>query len=99
MNLVTPKAAAKHERLFNKHSSDVYAKTENSYQRGKDQYSPCTNRFRSALFKIENIFLPSTKTSYLNLEVNCAEPSPSIRVPWTKTSFYLETLATQPFNQ
>ncbi len=51
--------------------------------KGKAQYSwaPCTNKFRSGGFHIENIIYLWYKTSYLNEEVNCIEPSPSARVP------------------
>ncbi len=46
--------------------------------KGKAQYSwpPCTNQFWSSPFYIENIINLSYKTSYLNEEVNCTEPSP-----------------------
>jgi hypothetical protein len=46
--------------------------------KGKAQYSwpPCTNQFRSTPFYIENIINLFYKTSYLNEEVNCTEPSP-----------------------
>jgi hypothetical protein len=48
----------------------------------KAQYSwpPHTNLFRSAPFYIENILYFFTQ-SYNNKEVNCTEPSPSLRVP------------------
>jgi hypothetical protein len=51
--------------------------------KGKAQYSrpPSSNQFRSAPFKSENIFYLSYKTSYLNKEVNCTEPSPLVNVP------------------
>jgi hypothetical protein len=38
------------------------------------------------LFKIENIIYLGYKTSYLNEEFNCTEPSPSIGVPWQQLS-------------
>ncbi len=49
--------------------------------KGKDQYTlpPCTKYFSTAAFKTE--FSSFYKTSYLNEEVNCTEPSPSMRVP------------------
>jgi hypothetical protein len=49
-----------------------------SLLKGKAQYSlpPCTNELRSAGFDLANFYL--TKTSYLNVEVNCAEPSPEL---------------------
>ncbi len=51
--------------------------------KGKDQYSwpPCTNLFRSVPFYIENIINIFNKTSNLNEEVNCTEPSPSVSIP------------------
>jgi hypothetical protein len=43
---------------------------------------PCTKLFRSAHFYIDNINNLCYKTSYLNEEVNCTEPSsPSDSVP------------------
>jgi hypothetical protein len=58
--------------------------------KGKTQYGwpPCTNRFRSAPLYIENIINLFYKTSYLNEEVNCTEPSPLVRIPWTKYMRY-----------
>ncbi len=46
--------------------------------KGKAQYDwpPCTNQFRSAPLYIENIINLFYKTSYINEEVNCTEPSP-----------------------
>jgi hypothetical protein len=35
----------------------------------------------SAHFYIENIIFLFTKTSYLNEEVNCTEPAPSVSIP------------------
>ncbi len=54
--------------------------------KGKALYSwpPNTNLYRSAPFYIENIIYIFNKTSYLNEEVNCTEPSPSVSVPWPK---------------
>ncbi len=51
--------------------------------KGKARYSspPCTDWFRSAAFDIENIIYFFYKTSYLNEEVNCTEPYPSVSVP------------------
>ncbi len=56
--------------------------------KGKAQYSwpPCINQFRSAPFYIENIINLFYKTSYLNKEVNCTEPSPLISIPWSSLS-------------
>jgi hypothetical protein len=34
------------------------------------------------LFTLQLLFTLFQKTSYLNVEVNCTEPSPSVRVPW-----------------
>jgi hypothetical protein len=52
--------------------------------KGKDQYSwpPSTFQFRSAAFHTETTFF--NKTTYLNKEVNCTEPSPSVKVPCLK---------------
>ncbi len=52
--------------------------------KGKAQYSwyPCTNLFRPTAFYIQNIINLCYKTSYLNEEVNCTEPSPSASVPY-----------------
>ncbi len=46
--------------------------------KGKAEYSwpPCTNLFRLDPFYIENIIYLFYKTSYLNEEVKCTEPSP-----------------------
>ncbi len=44
-----------------------------------------TNQFRSAPFYIENIINLFYKTSYLNEEVNCTEPSPLVFTAWTLT--------------
>ncbi len=51
---------------------------------GKAQYSwpPCTNQFRSAAFDIVSIMQILYKTNYSNEEVNCTEPSTSVRVLW-----------------
>ena len=51
--------------------------------KGKDRHSwpPCTNKFRSAPFKNENIIDVFYKTSYLDEEVNRTEPSPSVSFP------------------
>jgi hypothetical protein len=45
-------------------------------------------------FDIEIIIYFLTKTSYLNEEVNCTEPSPSVVVPWTNTLAYSQRKAT-----
>jgi hypothetical protein len=54
--------------------------------KGKDQYNwpPCTNQFRLPTLSKEIYFFIFYKTRYLNKEVNCTEPSPSVRVPWIK---------------
>ena len=44
--------------------------------------------FRSAAFDIKNVDYLYFKTSYLNEEVNCTEPPPSISVPWANTLAY-----------
>ncbi len=51
--------------------------------KGKTQYSltPCTDKFRWAAFDIATINLLFYNTRYLNEEVNCTEPSPSVSVP------------------
>jgi hypothetical protein len=52
--------------------------------KGKAQYSwpPSTNEFRSAALKIEYIIFVFYEMSYLNEEVKCTEPSPSVSVLW-----------------
>ncbi len=56
--------------------------------KGKDLYGgppclpPCTNQFRLAALYVENIIYVCYKTSYLNEEVDCTEPSPYVSVPW-----------------
>jgi len=42
---------------------------------------PCTKLLRSAPFNFENIIYIFNKTSYLNEEVNCTEPSLSLVFP------------------
>ncbi len=51
--------------------------------KGKAQYSwpPCSNRFRSAPFYIEDIINLLYKTSFLNKEVNCTESPPLVSIP------------------
>jgi len=51
---------------------------------GKAQHiwPPCSNKLISAHFYYENIIYLLYKTSYLTWEVNCTEPSPSLRVLW-----------------
>ncbi len=51
--------------------------------KGKDKYNgpPCTNQFRSAAFYNKNI-TSHLQTSYLKVEVNCTELSPSVIFPW-----------------
>jgi hypothetical protein len=51
---------------------------------GSVQLTSCTELFRSAPFYVENIVNIFNKTSYLNEEVNCAEPPPSVSYPWVK---------------
>ncbi len=48
--------------------------------RGKTQYSwpPNTSQFSSAPFGIENIIYLFDKTTYLNEEVICTEPTPQL---------------------
>jgi hypothetical protein len=62
-------------------------------QKGKAQYG-CTNLFRSGAFSTENVIYPFYKSSKLNEEVNCSEPSPQLVFPvpsfskkWPKISF------------
>ncbi len=58
-----------------------------SLLKGRDQCSwpPCTNWNRSVTFHTLTVFCFSCyKTTYLNEEVNCSEPSPSTRVPWLR---------------
>ncbi len=52
--------------------------------KGKAKYGrlPCTNKFGSAAFKLKLHFLLFKKTSYLNEEVSCTDPSPSASLPW-----------------
>jgi len=61
----------------------VKPKTREALLKGKVLYSwpICTNLFRSAPFYIENIIYILNKTSYLNEEVNCTEPSTSVSIP------------------
>jgi hypothetical protein len=69
---------SKKDSIDNKHC------TSETLLKGKAQYSwpPCTNLFISAPFYIENSIYIFNKTSYLNEEVNCTEPSPSVSNPW-----------------
>jgi hypothetical protein len=57
--------------------------TKETLLKGKAQYTwpPCANLLTSAPFYIENMINIFNKTSYLNEEVNCSEPSPSVSVP------------------
>ncbi len=56
--------------------------------KGMAQYSspPCTNQFRLTIFNTDIIFSLFITTSYLNEEVNCTEPSTSMRVPCLQIS-------------
>jgi hypothetical protein len=38
--------------------------------------------FRSAVLYIQSIITLCYKTSYINEEINCTEPSPLVSVPW-----------------
>jgi Kelch motif len=51
--------------------------------KGKVQYCwpPCTKKFRSTTFSIENRIYLFYTTSHLNEEVNCTKLSPSVSVP------------------
>jgi hypothetical protein len=51
--------------------------------KGKAQYCwpPRTNYLRSAAFSTKNFIYLFCKTSYLNVEVNCTEPFPSVSFP------------------
>ncbi len=64
--------------------SKIWSITREPLLKGKAQYSwpPCTNLFRLVSFDIANIILLFHKTSYLNEEVNCIEPSPLVGIPW-----------------
>ncbi len=53
--------------------------------------SPCTSQLRTVPFYIENITNFLNETAYLNEEVNCTEPSPSVNITWL--NFYWN----QPF--
>jgi hypothetical protein len=92
MNLVTPNAGADLSfkcRVVN----SVNDKPRTYWIRetllnGKAQYSwtPGTNYFWSAAFWYCKHCLLFHKTSYLNVEVNCTEPFPSVSVPWWNNS-------------
>jgi len=71
--------------VSNKHSSLLSYRITYGREplvKGKAQYSwpLCTNKFRSAALDIENIIYLCYKTSYLNEEVCCTEPTPSVSV-------------------
>jgi hypothetical protein len=51
-----------------------------SLLKGKNQYNTVDLLVQTILSKLLNMFL-LYKTRYLNEEVNCTEPFPSIRVP------------------
>ncbi len=70
--------------MINKKKLDPVGSSREVLLKGKAQYGwpPCTNQFRSAPFYIENIINLFYKTSYLNEEVNCTEPSPLAIIPW-----------------
>jgi hypothetical protein len=57
--------------------------TRDSFVKGKDQYDrpPCTDLLRTTAFNTENIIFLFYKTSYLDKEVKCTEPSLSVKVP------------------
>jgi hypothetical protein len=59
-------------------------KSREALLKGKDQWSwpPCSNEFRSTTFSTEKIFFDFYKTTYLNEEAKCTEPSFSVRDPW-----------------
>ncbi len=61
-----------------------HGKGRESLLKGKAQYGwpPRPDQLRSVAFYIENIIYLCYKTSYLNEEVKCTEPSPSVSVPW-----------------
>jgi len=60
-----------------------YAQAKEPLMKWKARYSwpPCTDQFWSAAFGIAIIIELFYKTSYLEEEVNCTEPSLSDRVP------------------
>jgi hypothetical protein len=65
-------------------SSQVKSQPGKSYRRGRLSTVGllALTCLRSAHFKNENIIYLFYQTSYLNLEVNGTEPSPSVRLPW-----------------
>ncbi len=54
--------------------------------KGKIQYTwpPWTNQFKLVIFRTATMLFFFCKMSYLNEEVNCTKPSPSVSVPWLK---------------
>jgi hypothetical protein len=65
----------------------TYWPNQGTLTEGEDQYygPPCTNLFRPAAFDIAKIIY-FFQISYLNEEVNCTEPSPSVSVLWPNYS-------------
>ncbi len=53
--------------------------SETNLGRNMSWANTCTHQLGSAAFNIENIAFFFYKTSYLNEEVSCTEPSPSVR--------------------
>jgi hypothetical protein len=71
------------------HKTSCKTLTRESLLKGKSQYSrpPSTNENISAQFDIENRIILSYKTSSLNEEVNCTEPSLSVSVRCSHNHF------------
>ncbi len=75
MNLLLQK------HIFKRFTMEVLLKRKAQYS-----WTPCTNQIGSAPFYIENIINLFCKTSYLNEEINCTEPSPFVSIPWSYKS-------------
>ncbi len=67
------------------------SQTRESLQKRKAQYiwTPRTNWYRPAAFNIQ-IFFSFLQNKYLNKEVNCTNPSPSVMIPWLNALAYYE---------
>jgi hypothetical protein len=66
--------------------------TKESLLKGKDRYSTLyLHVLKSSdqlLFYWKCVFLLLSKTCYLDKEVNCTEPSLSVRVPWSNIRYW-----------
>jgi len=60
--------------------------------RAEHSWSPCANKFKSVHFHTDYFIYLCYKTSYLNEEVNCTEPYPSVGVPWTMSANLIDRL-------